>query len=197
MGTEMDWIGSDGSWRPASDNWMNFKRAMCYQKPYLFLMNTNYKLFTPDLVEKYFQRSLFYGMLPSMFSHNAADDPYWRAPNLYNRDRNLFKRYIPIIKKIAEAGWEPVTYAVTDKDAVYIERFGPDGDGNVYFTLLNDSSETLETNVTIMSSELKLTNTENVEDIISGENIKLIGNGDIKLTVKMAPEQVRLFRIRE
>ena len=197
MGTEMDWVGSDGSWRPASDNWMNFKRAMCYQKPYLFLMNTNYERFTPDLVEKYFQRSLFYGMLPSMFSHNASDDPYWRAPNLYNRDRNLFKRYIPMIKKIAEAGWEPVTYAVTDKDAVYVERFGPDGDGNVYFTLLNDSSETLETNVTIMSSELKLANTENVEDLISGESIKLVSNGNIILTVKMAPEQVRLFRIRD
>jgi len=197
MGTEMDWIGSDGKWDPASDNWMNFKRIMCYQKPYLFLMNTNYDRFTPDLVKKYFQRSLFYGMYPSMFSHNASDDPYWRAPNLYNRDRNLFKKYIPIIKKIAEAGWEPISYAVTDKGDVYIERFGPDADGNVYFTLLNNSNETLETNVTILINELKLGNIKIIEDIISGEKISaLVTRDNIKLTVKMSPEQVRLFNFR-
>jgi len=198
MGTEMDWVGSDGKWDPASDNWMNFKRTMCYQKPYLFLMNTNYNKFTPDLVEKYFQRSLFYGMYPSMFSHNASDDPYWRAPNLYNRDRHLFKRYIPIIKKIAEAGWEPITYAVTNKDSVYIERYGPDTDGNVYFTLLNNSNKTLETNVTIMTDELKLTNTDTVEDLILGERVSAsASDSNIKLTAKMAPEQVRLFNFKK
>ncbi|MDQ1316582.1 MAG: hypothetical protein QG588_229, partial [Candidatus Poribacteria bacterium] len=196
MGTEMDWVGSDGKWEPASDNWMNFKRTMCYQKPYLFLMNTNYDKFTPDLVEKYFQRSLFYGMYPSMFSHNASDDPYWRAPNLYNRDRNLFKKYIPIIKKIAEAGWEPITYAVTDKEDAYIERFGPDANGNVYFTLLNNSNKTLETNVTIMINEIKLLDGNyTFKDLLSGEKINaLLSGSNIKLTVKMSPVQVRLFK---
>ena len=197
MGTEMNWIGSDGGWRPASDGWMNLKRTMCYQKPYLFLMNTRYERFTPDLVEKYFQRSLFYGMYPSMFSHNASEDPYWRAPELYNRDRHLFKRYIPMIKRAAEAGWEPITYAVTDNNAVYVERFGPDAEGNVYFTLLNDSSEAQEARVTIMSTELNIVGPETVADLVSGEKVEISTDDEgLRIKLGMSPEQVRLFAFK-
>jgi hypothetical protein len=197
MGTEMNWVGSDGSWRPASDDWMNFKRTMCYQKPYLFLMNTRYERFTPDLVEKYFQRSLFYGMFPSMFSHNASEDPYWRAPEFYNRDRHLFKKYIPIIKRIAEAGWEPLTYALTDNDKVYIERFGPDAEGNVYFTVLNDSSEEQDALITIAARKLKVTIQESVEDLISGDNVRVSADGEyLKIELAMLPEQVRALVFR-
>jgi hypothetical protein len=197
MGTEMNWVGSDGSWRPASDSWMNFKRAMCYQKPYLFLMNTRYERFTVDLVEKYFQRSLFYGMYPSMFSHNASEDPYWRAPELYNRDRHLFKQYIPMIKRIAEAGWEPITYALTDNDAVYVERFGPDAAGKLYFTLMNDSSETQEVRITIMGSELGLATPKTIEDMISGERVDVsMNDGHINIGLSMSSEQVRLFALK-
>jgi len=197
MGTEMNWIGNDGSWRPASDSWMNLKRTMCYQKPYLFLMNTRYERFTSDLVEKYFQRSLFYGMYPSMFSHNASEDPYWRAPDLYNRDRHLFKRYIPMIKRIAEAGWEPITYATTDKDFVYVERFGPDADGNVYFTVLNDSSETQKVRVNIMRAELSLENQKATEDLVSGDSVKVSKDGkNLRFDLDMSPEQVRLLTFK-
>jgi hypothetical protein len=54
---------------------MDLLRSMSGAKPYLLLMNTDYDRFTPDLVEKYFQRCLFYGMWPGFFSHNAADRP--------------------------------------------------------------------------------------------------------------------------
>jgi len=194
MGTETNWVGSDGSWRPASDSSMNLKRTMCYQKPYLFLMNTRYEKFTIDLVEKYFQRSLFYGMYPSMFSHNAAEEPYWKAPEFYNRDRELFKKYLPLIKKIAEAGWEPITCAVSDNDAVYVERFGTDSDGNVYITLLNNSSETQEAYIAIMAGELGLANVQSVHDLISGESIDVSADGErLKIELKMSQEQVRLL----
>lgn len=193
MGTEMNWVGSDGSWQPAPDEWMLFKRTMCYQKPYLFLMNTRFEFFPPVLVEKYFQRSLFYGMFPSMFSHNASEDPYWRSPDLYNRDRHLFKKYIPLAKKIAEAGWEPITYAETDNEKVYIERFGPDKEGNLFFTILNDSNDAIETIITIMD-DLKIVSCESFLDLISNENIKAkTDKKKIQIPINMAPEQLRLF----
>lgn len=197
MGTETNWVGSDGSWKPASDSSMNLKRTMCYQKPYLFLMNTRYEGFPPEFVEKYFQRSLFYGMYPSMFSHNASQDVYWNAPEFYNRDRHLFKRYIPMIKKVGEAGWEPVTYAVTDSDTIYIERFGPDDQGNVYFTILNNSTQSQETKITIMSDELKLADIKNVTDLISEEQLSVKKDGEeLKIKAEMLPEQVRLFAFK-
>ncbi len=106
MGIEVNWLTSDGKWQPDNDEIFNFRRTMSRQKPYLLLMNTDYSRLTPPLVEKYFQRSLFYGVFPSMFSADAATHPYWETPDWYNRDRPLFKKYIPIIKKLSAAGWE-------------------------------------------------------------------------------------------
>jgi len=114
------------------------------RKPYLLLMNTDFEAFGPELVERYFQRSLFYGMYPSMFSRNAAENPYWRNPAWYGRDRPLFRRYIPLIRRIAEAGWQPVTEAVCEPAAILVERFGPVADGTVYYTLLNDGGTPVE-----------------------------------------------------
>jgi hypothetical protein len=110
------------------------------RKPYVLLMNTDYDLFGPEWVERYFQRSLFYGMFPSMFSHNASENPYWLNPRWYNRDRALFKRYLPLIKQVAEAGWQPVTRAVCDNPLVLVERFGPAPDGTVFYTLFSDGA---------------------------------------------------------
>jgi hypothetical protein len=51
------------------------------------------------------------GMWPGYFSGNAASFPYFRNATWYNRDRPLFQRYIPVLREINRAGWEPVTFA--------------------------------------------------------------------------------------
>jgi hypothetical protein len=140
MGTETDWF-YEGKYRPASDAQMSLWRTMAGRKPYLLLMNTDYNAFSPQWVERYFQRSLFYGFWPGMFSHNAADNPYWQNPKWYNRDRPLFKKYLPLVRRVAEAGWQPVPHALCDNDRIWVERFGPDAGGAVYFTLFNDTPE--------------------------------------------------------
>lgn len=139
LGTETDWLPG-GTWQPASHAQMNLWRTLSGAKPYLLLMNTDYDRFTPVLVERYFQRSLFYGMFPSMFSHNAAENPYWKNPAWYNRDRPLFRKYLPLIRQAAQAGWQPVTAAHSGNPNLWLERFGPGADGAVYFTVLNVSA---------------------------------------------------------
>jgi hypothetical protein len=197
MGSETDWLDEEGHWRPEPDRKLNLKRTMSYRKPYLALMNTNFDRLTPDLVEKYFQRSLFYGIWPSMFSHNASSEPYWESSKWYNRDRHLFKRYIPLVRLVAEAGWEPVTRAVTDKEGVYIERFGPSEDGQVYFTLLNDSSEDRTAVVTVDAAALGMTNVGVVRDLVAGGDLNASAEGGrIRVSVTMAPGQVRLLSLR-
>ena len=138
MGTETDWV-RNRQYAPASHEQMSLWRTLAGAKPYLLLMNTDYDVFTSDMVERYFQRSLFYGMFPGMFSHNAADNPYWQNPKWYNRDRPLFKRYLPLIRRVAEAGWHPVTDAVCDNSRILLERFGPGPDGKIFLTVFNDS----------------------------------------------------------
>jgi hypothetical protein len=77
LGTEVNWL-HQGEYAPDTDAVMNFRRALCRQKPYCLLMNTDYARFTPELVERYFQRSLFYGVWPGFFDEEAASkDPYW------------------------------------------------------------------------------------------------------------------------
>ncbi len=140
LGTETDWL-RNGKYTPASEATMNLWRTASGAKPYLLLMNTDYDKFTPDLVEKYFQRALFYGLWPGFFSHNAADNPYWQNPKWYNRDRPLFRKYIPVIKRVAEAGWQPVTGATCDNERIWIERFGPDAKHVVFITLHNNTAQ--------------------------------------------------------
>lgn len=134
MGTETDW--HPGKWSPMSDTDLLYRRALCKGKPYCFLMNTKFEDFPYELVERYMQRSLAYGMFPGFFSHNASEGHYFHRPELYNRDRPLFQRYLPLCKLVAEAGWEPITRARCDDPHVYLERFG-----RHYLTVYNDSAE--------------------------------------------------------
>jgi len=135
VGTETDW-NPNGTWQPMPDRDMLYKRVLCKGKPYCFLMNTRFEEFSHELVEKYMKRSLAYGMFPGFFSHNASQGHYFTRPELYERDRILFKKYIPLCKLVAEAGWEPITLARSSDSHIYLERFG-----DRLFTVFNDSPE--------------------------------------------------------
>ena len=143
MGTETDW-NPGGNWRPMSDSELLYRRAMCKGKPYCFLMNTPFEDFSHELVEKYMKRSLAYGMFPGFFSHNASQGHYFTRPELYERDRDLFKKYVPLCKLAAEAGWEPVTRAYSSDEHVYIERFG-----ERCLTVFNDSEQRRTVTITV------------------------------------------------
>ncbi|MHB8996241.1 MAG: hypothetical protein ACYC63_13430 [Armatimonadota bacterium] len=171
MGTETNWHRGN-EWTPMRDQDCNFKRALSYQRPYLLLQNTRFEDFPVEMVEKYMARSIFYGMMPSFFSHNAAEDTYWTRPEIYNRDRHLFKKYMPAAKLIAAAGWEPLTFATTGNPKVYLERWGR-GD-NVYFTLFNDSDRPQQYTLTVDNKKLGATLT-NLQDVIANAPARASG----------------------
>jgi len=135
IGTETNW-NRGGRWQPMSDADLLYRRALCGKKPYCFLMNTPFEQFSHALVEKYMKRCLAYGMFPGFFSHNASRGQYFTRPKLYNRDRPLFKKLVPLCKLVAEAGWEPVTHARSSDPKVRVERFG-----TRYLTVFNDSTQ--------------------------------------------------------
>jgi hypothetical protein len=148
LGTEVDWFPS-GEFRPDADAELSYRRAMAFQKPYCILLNTRRSALTPPALEQYFQRCLFYGMFPSLFSHDAQNDSYWKDAERMEQGRPLFKKYIPLIRRTAIAGWHPVTGARSDNPAVLLERFGPDAKGVLYLTLLNESAADQEVRVTL------------------------------------------------
>lgn len=175
LGTETDWRWG-GKWNPMSDAELLYRRSLCKGKPYCFLMNTDFGKFPYELVEKYMKRSLAYGMFPGFFSHNASEGHYFTRPELYNRDRPLFKKYVPLCKLVAEAGWEPVTLARSSDDRVYIERFGDKE--KRYLTVFNDGAERRTATITL-EGEAPASSRE----LVRGQTITW-ENGKAKLTLE-------------
>jgi hypothetical protein len=190
LGTETDWV-QNRHYSPAPHEMMCLWRTMSGAKPYLLLMNTDYDVFTHDMVELYFQRSLFYGMFPGMFSHNAADNPYWQNPKWYNRDRDLFKRYLPVIKRVGEAGWHAVTGAQCDNSQIWIERFGPNAAGTIFLTVFNNSDSQQSGNVEIDRKTLGLSGAEKTSELLSNTAMKT----DKSMRVLLAGQQTQVLEI--
>ncbi|MCQ2394403.1 MAG: hypothetical protein MJ249_08960 [Kiritimatiellae bacterium] len=140
LGTETNW--NRGSWRPMSDAELLYRRALCGGKPYCFLMNTNFDKFSYACSEKFMRRSLAYGMFPGYFSADASTGHYFSRPDLYERDRPLFKKYMPLCRQVAEAGWQPVNELVTsDAPELVLEQFGTEP-GKRFVTVYNLSTQT-------------------------------------------------------
>jgi F5/8 type C domain-containing protein len=135
MGIETNW-GVGEELRPPPRDELDWIRTLTGAKPYCWLQNVPYEQFRGPKVRGYFERCLFYGYYPSFFSHDAANDPYWENPDLYSEDRPVFLRYMSVIRRVGEAGWQPVTHARTDNPAVPVERFG---DENPILTFMNAS----------------------------------------------------------
>jgi hypothetical protein len=170
MGLEADW-NPGGTWSPPSDAIMLYRRALCGAKPYCFLQNTDFTKFSYDLSERFMQRCLAYGMFPGYFSADASTNTYFSQPELYNRDRPLFKKYVPLCKLVAEAGWQPITLATSSEANVYVERFGSD-----YFTVFNDSQENKTTTLRFEKTYTSF------KDLVGGKTVAMV-NGALTLTL--------------
>nr|CAG4709201.1 unnamed protein product [Naegleria fowleri] len=107
-GQEMKWV-SNGKFVPYADEALCFSRSNFNQKPYGYLMNIDYTLLTHDIMEQYMHYTTFYGLYPSSFSGDASSNPFWSIPAAYEPNRDLFKKYVPIIKKLNRNGWQVMT----------------------------------------------------------------------------------------
>jgi hypothetical protein len=191
LGTEVNWL-RDGKYQPDSDAVMNFRRALCRQKPYCLLMNTDYARFTPELVERYFQRCLFYGVWPGFFDEEAAaKDPYWAsAKKWYERDRPLFRRYIPLLRRLTAAGWQPLTHAACGNAKILVERFGPETGGAVFLTLLNDTADAQSGTVTADLKALGWKQAASARELVSGNAATRSGAG---WRISLRPQQAAVL----
>ena len=178
----LDLFGAELSWYSSGDHntdALDFKRAISFQKPIVFLLNEglNDKAFTDAPYpgyEIYFEKLMAYGFFPSFFSVNASSDPYWQDHKKIENGRPLFKKYIPIIKLIAAAGWQPVTLATTDVASIRIERFGDAGD--LYFTVRNNGNKDVNSVVTLDLAALKISGKLSVSELVSNQVVKVEKN---------------------
>lgn len=201
----LDLFGAEFSWFNAADydsRILQFRRSISYQKPIVVLLNEGFSddAFTKapfDGYRVYFQRMLFYGFFPSFFSADASNDPYWADPKNYNQGRPYFKKYIPLIQKIAAAGWEPITHASSDSESLGIERFGRAGAKTIYLTVLNKSEATLKTSIKVDYTALGLPRHMVVHELIDSEPIKSIKvrRKSMEIPIEIPRNSTRLISI--
>ena len=181
LGTETNWNHAD-KWTPLTDSTMLYYRALTGDKPYCFLMNSDFTKFTYEMTEKYMKRCVAYGMYPGYFSPNAFSDSYFGNPDWYERDRELFKKYVPLCKQVGEACWKPITNARSSDPKVYVERWGGDR-----LTVFNDAGEPRTVTVTLNGDW-----PTSCTDSVTGEAVA-VENGTVTLTLGHEDVAVLVF----
>jgi len=147
-GTEMNCFDAAGNFVPPSDSSLLYARALSGARPYGCLLNTDFSKVSHAGMESYMRLCAVYAIYPSAFSANAASDNYFEQPALYERDRLLFKKYVPIVRALSSAGWLPVTDATVDNANLGIEAYGTNAvTGIRYLTVRNFSSQAMTANV--------------------------------------------------
>jgi hypothetical protein len=214
MGNTINWIpfaagildvfGSELSWYIPDDMKMErfqFLRAIAKQKPVVFLLNEGLddSAFTRPPYSGYkiyFDRMLFFGFFPSFFSVNATSNIYWADSAKCKQGRPFFRKYIPLIKELSAAGWEPVTFASDSNSRVRVERFGKVHSRDLYFTLYNPTAGTARTVLSIDAGRLGLGNNIRVEEILDGETPEYRCNGKtIEIPLQVRGRTARLVKI--
>ncbi len=99
----------------------------------------------------------------------------------------IYRKYVPIIRLLAQAGWEPVTWGRSSSEDVKLERFGRGPQW--YFTVVNVSDEAQAATVTLNLSGLgaegkKLT----VHEMFSRKELApKVSDGKAELSVALPP----------
>ena len=143
-GEETTWL-LGGRYQRLSDQQLAYRRAISGQKPYGFLQAANFDQLKGPIIEQYFQDCMFWGFLPSFFSADGANNPYWTKPEWYERDRHFFQKYLPIIRRLAMAGWQPLGSVQADSESLWVENFGSEDSAIRHVTLRNSRDSVVTT----------------------------------------------------
>ncbi len=201
---QLDLFGSELNWDSKVETGMKrlqFYRALSDQKPIVFLLNggmDNKDFTTPPYkgYDNYFEKMLFFGFYPSFFSVNSADNVYWSDSVKYNEGRPFFKKFIPLIKRVSMAGWQPITYARLSNKALRIERFGSKDSNTIYFTVYNPTTAMSHTTVTIDARDLNIKRLSGVRGLVKGSALKYSRNGNsIELHLEVSGKSTRLIEL--
>jgi len=137
------------------------RRTMSYQKPNSNLLQWGWgggKMISHEQMRDYIKHEMFYGIFPGVGSGGGRDKGYplryFSNPDLRERDRKLFMKFVPVIRRLHSAGWEPVTRARTSDEDVFVERFGYWEKNNLHFTLRNEGDKEKKFDVTVSLCKL-------------------------------------------
>lgn len=143
-------------------------------------------LYTPALDEKIFEKCLLYAVFPGGFKAEK---------------RPLFKKYVPALRSLGRAGWQPVPYATADQAGVVVERFG--SGGSLHLAVHLPEKAGAVGGPVVISLDAEGTglaaaggNSLRAKDLVTGEGVPLSRDGAAwTLSVDLRAGQTRAFAI--
>lgn len=129
------------------DDQLMWLRSLAYHKPVTFLDPRILDPTTmPDEQLRLWRRCLLWGVFPGSAG--------WLSPRVLQSVEPLFRAYVPVLRELAAAGWEPVTYATVNDAAIELERFGYRD--NAHLVLVNPTTAPRVVTLTVQPQELGL-----------------------------------------
>jgi hypothetical protein len=176
LGFACDAMGGEGTPVYTGGEAFYALRVAAGMKPYC-LLNASHKS-TPRL----WNSCLYMGYLVGCNAENGWKDE---------------QKYLPLITKLNQAGWHPITHARATSPAVGVERWGgQDAHAPLFFTVMNRSEKAVETELTVDLHSLRRATNQTVLGFPEG--VKLdegLRNGALLLHLKLAAEQAAALSV--
>jgi hypothetical protein len=92
---------------------------------------------------------------------------------------------------------EPLTYATSNNKKVYIERYGRAKDGNLHFTVFNDSNRREKFCLAFDLSSLGIRGNVEIKEMLSGRSIPVsVQKGKVEIEGELEPEDIWLLKVK-
>ncbi len=176
-------------WR--NEQGMYCRRALIYQKPFCFLLKLDgaeaISEFGMEQLVTYMDWCLFFAVYPSIGGIWDDPDPY----------RELFRNYVPLVRALGTAGWEPITHAWTDSEDIRVERYGYWSQGTLQFAVRNFGKETASGNMVIDADALKVGEGAVLTDAFTGKELESPReDGKIRVPVTLERARAGVIQVR-
>jgi hypothetical protein len=190
---------TDGRWSPTDYEYLIHHRIKVGKKHVMTIMNPQeWSTWTNTMTRKILARFCSFGILPSMgraaenWDNTEGGTSFFKT-TLVDRDRALFKQYVPITRALAHAGWRPKRNFTLSNSTIWGERFGDKADAakTVYITCFNPSTTTNVT-FTLSSSIYSVPAPSTFTELLSNTSRSWTAGN---LTITLGPETVQVFRL--
>lgn len=170
--------------RAGSENWMiedlAWRRALAGGRPVVALLSTPPEESTPRAAEAAWHRCLAFAITPTFTS-------MWQRPGDLESLRVLYQRFLPLVRRMEEAGWEPVTGAWTEDAGFVIERYG-----DRLLAVHSAAARRAEVTVRVDWETLGLAPPESVEELVTRQPLTVAGGA---VTVPLEPGRTAVLAL--
>lgn len=143
-------------------------------------------LYTPNLDEQIFEKCLLYAIFPGGFKVEK---------------RALFKKYVPALRALGRAGWQPIPYAQAEPPGRAVERFG--WGESLHFAVYSPQKGGPAAGPVTLRIEAEATGLGRPDgtalrarDLVTGETLPLVRDGAAwKLSFELDPGRTRAFAV--